>query len=400
MREGWAMASLGEIGTVVTGTTPKTTKLGYYGGDVPFIAPGDLGNGLLVRCATKTLTEEGFRQAKPLPEGAVLFTCIGATIGKAGIAARPLATNQQINAIICDSKKADNFYVYYYLTHRADTIRQLAGTQAVPIVNKSTFEEFPIPLPPLAEQREIAAILRTWDKTIEKLHTLIQWKQKLQTWLRQRLIDHETARQNWVPTKLGDVIFERHEYSNRNDEFPALTSSRKGIFLQSDYFTKKITSKNNAGYKIIRRGDFTFRTMSDDGLFVFNRLLAYEAGIVSPAYSVFYANGAYPEFMLYFLNSGYFARLLASEMQGGTRKALRFSALAKMEVLLPDLPEQKKIAEILNASNAELALIEAEIEALSRQKRGLMQKLLTGEWRVQSDEANRNCTRKEAQNAE
>lgn len=81
MLEGWAKASIGEIGTVVTGTTPATSSKRFYGGDIPFVAPGDLGNGLWVTTAEKTLTEEGFRAAKRLPKGAVLFTCIGATIG-------------------------------------------------------------------------------------------------------------------------------------------------------------------------------------------------------------------------------------------------------------------------------------------------------------------------------
>lgn len=88
MRKGWKMASIGEVGRVVTGTTPSTTSPQYYGGDIPFVAPGDLGKGLWIARAEKTLTKAGLAKAKPLPKGAVMFTCIGATIGKSGIAAR------------------------------------------------------------------------------------------------------------------------------------------------------------------------------------------------------------------------------------------------------------------------------------------------------------------------
>ena len=161
-----------------------------------------------------------------------------------------------------------------------------------------------------------------------------------------------------------------------------LTSSRRGLFLQSEYFSKQVTSEDNTGYKIMRRGDFTFRSMSDDGRFVFNRLEKYDTGIISPAYGVFYAEGVCPEFLAHYLNSNYFAQLLARETQGGTRKALRFSALASMEVELPKRADQERIAAILNESHREIDLLYTQLEILRRQKRGLMQKLLTGEWRV------------------
>ncbi len=183
----------------------------------------------------------------------------------------------------------------------------------------------------------------------------------------------------------GSVIRERSERSEVHDEYPVLTSSRRGLFLQSEYFSKKVTSKDNTGYKVMRRGDFTFRSMSDDGRFVFNRLQEYEAGIISPAYGVFYADGACPEFLAHFLNSGYFAQLLTRETQGGTRKALRFSALASMEVDLPSLVGQERIAVILDESRREIALLQKQRDLFQRQKHGLMQKLLIGQWRVKLD---------------
>jgi type I restriction enzyme S subunit len=115
---------------------------------------------------------------------------------------------------------------------------------------------------------------------------------------------------------------------------------------------------------------------------VFNRLEKYESGIISPAYGVFYAGGVCPEFLAHYLNSSYFAQLLARETQGGTRKALRFSALAGMEVDLPKRADQERIATILDESRREIGLLQAKLETLRRQKRGLMQKLLTGKWRV------------------
>ena len=140
MNKGWRKTTIGELGHVVTGTTPSPAVIGFYEGDIPFVTPGDLGKSLLVNDTERTLTQAGLEQAKSIPPGAILYTCIGATIGKSAIAARDLATNQQINSVICRPDKIDNRFFYYLLQFLTNGIKDLASTQAVPIVNKSTFE--------------------------------------------------------------------------------------------------------------------------------------------------------------------------------------------------------------------------------------------------------------------
>jgi type I restriction enzyme S subunit len=134
----------------------------------------------------------------------------------------------------------------------------------------------------------------------------------------------------------------------------------------------------------MQRGDFTFRSMSDDGCFAFNRLSLLDSGIISPAYSVFYVADCCPEFLLHFLNSSYFTNALNRESQGGTRKALRFSSIARMEVDFPSSLEQERISGILDASLGEIKIEKQRLALLREQKRGLMQKLLTGIWQVKT----------------
>ena len=253
-------------------------------------------------------------------------------------------------------------------------------------INQATVEGIPVALPSVREQRNIAAIVRDWYAAIETTERLIAAKERFHRWLQQRLIEQRAARHHWETQELGGLIRERSERSIQHDEYPVLTSARRGLFLQSEYFSKQVTSEDNTGYKIMRRGDFTFRSMSDDGRFVFNRLEKYDTGIISPAYGVFYAEGVCHEFLAHYLNSNYFAQLLARETQGGTRKALRFSALASMEVELPKRADQERIAAILDESHREIDLLQTQLEILRRQKRGLMQKLLTGKWRIQMEE--------------
>ena len=77
---------------------------------------------------------------------------------------------------------------------------------------------------------------------------------------------------NWETLKLGKILTSLNNKSVIQNQFPVLTSSRSGLFLQSDYFKKIVASKDNTGYKVLKRGQFTYRTMSDDGFFKFNQL--------------------------------------------------------------------------------------------------------------------------------
>ena len=200
MVKGWRKVSIGDIGRVITGSTPATALPEFYGGDIPFISPGDLGKSLIVDKANRTLTQTGLAKARPVPAGSILYTCIGSTIGKSAIAGRTLATNQQINSVICEPEKADSTFIYYALDFRAESIKRLAGTQAVPIVNKTVFENVTFSIPPLAEQRKIAEILRTWDEAIEKLEVLKAAKERLG----RRLIHILLTGQKRYPEYIGE----------------------------------------------------------------------------------------------------------------------------------------------------------------------------------------------------
>jgi len=170
---------------------------------------------------------------------------------------------------------------------------------------------------------------------------------------------------DWTSTRLGDLLRPSNERSSRNDQFPVLTSSRSGLHLQSEYFNRVVASKDNTGYKVIRKGQFTYRAMSDDGFFRFNRLSEQEAGIISPAYEVFECETqkADPIFMDYLLNSGIVLSQIYGAAQGGTRLSLRLSTLSEFDAEIPPLPEQKKIAEILSGIDRS---IQAEVNMASK----------------------------------
>jgi type I restriction enzyme S subunit len=161
----WEEKSVGDLGDVVTGSTPSTAKREYYDGDVPFVSPSDISELRFVETTKTTLTELGFEETRPIRAGSTVFVCIGSTIGKVAQIRRGSATNQQINSVVPNSDHDDAF-VYYALVQNADRVAKLAGIQAVPIVNKSLFSAVRLPVPKRNEQHRIATCLSSLDDLV------------------------------------------------------------------------------------------------------------------------------------------------------------------------------------------------------------------------------------------
>lgn len=161
----WEMKSIGQLGEVVTGSTPSTARAEYYGGDRHFVSPADISDDRFIGKTKTTLTAQGFSQTRPIKANSILFVCIGSTIGKIAQNRQECATNQQINSVVTNSHHSDGF-VYYALSGLADKIADLAGIHAIPIVNKSLFSSVELAVPELSEQTRIADCLSSLDETI------------------------------------------------------------------------------------------------------------------------------------------------------------------------------------------------------------------------------------------
>ncbi|MFA8384363.1 MAG: restriction endonuclease subunit S [Pelagibaca sp.] len=159
MKAGWNLREIGEAFQTVTGNTPSKSAAHFYGQDIPLVKPPELTDGD-VSSASDGLTESGAAVARVAPEGSVLVSCIG-NLGKIGLATRPLAFNQQINAIYPDPSLAlPRFTFYQTLSPQfREQLDALAAGTTVSIVNKSRFNSIKVHLPPLEEQERIVAVL-------------------------------------------------------------------------------------------------------------------------------------------------------------------------------------------------------------------------------------------------
>jgi len=177
-KEGWEFKRLCEIAQIATGNTPLTSDRTNYGEDYFFVSPADLGKSKWILDTEKKLSEKGFCIARKFPKNSILFTCIGSTIGKSGIANRELTSNQQINAVFPNESYCSDF-LFYVLILLSNKIKSSASEQAVPLINKTEFSEILIALPPiLTEQKAIASILNDMDAGIEALERkLVKYKE-------------------------------------------------------------------------------------------------------------------------------------------------------------------------------------------------------------------------------
>ncbi|MGV0879418.1 restriction endonuclease subunit S [Martelella sp. FLE1502] len=170
--EGWEVGPLSRFGKVYTGKTPSTSDDEAWGGDTPFVTPGDLSDErAIVVDSSRYVSEHGTRRGRVMPAGAVAVTCIGSTVGKTGILNEPCMTNQQINTICC--REEVSLFVYETCISLRSYLQRISGKQAVPIVNKSTFENILVAHPTLEEQIEISKIALEIEKNLKtQLNTL------------------------------------------------------------------------------------------------------------------------------------------------------------------------------------------------------------------------------------
>jgi len=179
----WPLVMIKNHARVVSGGTPKSSVPDFWGGDVAWVTPKDLADldGKLIGDTPRKITRRGLKScsAELLPPNSVLFSS-RAPIGHVAVTTIPMATNQGFKSFV-PSAELDATFLYWWLkTHRSQ-LEQLGNGATFKEVSKAVVERIQIPLPPLAEQQRIAAILdqadhlqRLRQRTIDRLKELGQ----------------------------------------------------------------------------------------------------------------------------------------------------------------------------------------------------------------------------------
>lgn len=165
----WEKNRLDQCTNIISGGTPKTSVKEFWDGDIFWATPKDLSN-LEIPYLDETprrITQKGLDNsgAEVLPIGSVLFSS-RAPIGHVAINRVPMATNQGFKSFVPIPGKLDAKFLYYWLRKSHDYLNSLGNGATFKEVSKAIVSRIEIPLPPIAEQKRIAAIL---DKSFQRL---------------------------------------------------------------------------------------------------------------------------------------------------------------------------------------------------------------------------------------
>jgi type I restriction enzyme S subunit len=249
---------LSALGNIQTGSTPSTSEESFWGGEYPFVTPAELDDIHPIIETPRTLSNAGASQSRLLQEGAVMVCCIG-SLGKIGIAGRSLVTNQQINSIEFDCRKVYPRYGFYACQRLKPKLLSMAPATTIPIVSKSKFGQLEIPLPPLPEQRRIAAILDKADALRAKRREALAQLDELTQSIFIEMFGHPVKNELCWPKKqlreLGRVVTGRTPSSSKEGMFgghiPFITPGD----LESDEPIKRTVTEFGASeVEVVREG--------------------------------------------------------------------------------------------------------------------------------------------------
>ncbi len=191
--------------------------------------------------------------------------------------------------------------------------------------------------------------------------------------------------------EIGQIAREVSAVNGTTDDLPVLSCTKyDGLVDSLQCFNKQVFSHDTSKYKVVRRGQFAYASNHiEEGSIGYQDFVP--AGLVSPIYTVFQADASRVDdgYLYKLLKTEKLRQLFAASTNASVdrRGSLRWKEFSRIHIPLPPLNEQRSINEVLNTAKQEIALLQAESGALKTQKRGLMQKLLTGEWRVTVDAA-------------
>ena len=404
----WDVVKLDKLGKIITGSTPKTSNQDFYlNGTRLWASPSDLGKAKEVKTTNTKLSKLGFEEIRVLDKRSILITCIGSTIGKMGIAYEEMSSNQQINAITCNKTNNPDFY-YYVLFNIKDKIQKLAGTQAVPLLNKTDFSQIKVIQPPLKEQEKIADILSTADEKIDAITLQIQKAETLKKGLQKKLFIEGVGHTKFKDTGLSIVypmrrIPEAWELKKLSDITTKITDGahftptyvEDGIpFLRvTDLKSKDLLSSaikyipEDEHIELVKRckpeyGDILY---SKNGTIGLTRIITWDW-----EFSIFVSlclikpkrSSIIPEYLKYYLTSDIVHTQIKIRSKQGTVTNLHLEEIRDFFITVPPLEEQQQIANILLAADEKLEVLRAKKEKYETLKKGLLQKLLSGEVRV------------------
>jgi type I restriction enzyme S subunit len=415
--EDWGIRKVSELFKVETGTTPSTKKKDYWtNGHINWITPTDLSRleaTIRIDKSERKITESALNETSLnlLPKDSIVIST-RAPVGYVAVLNERSSFNQGCKGLIPiqPNNVCSTFYCYYFI-FQSNSLKKLSGGSTFKELSKESLENFRVPVPPIREQRKIAEILSTVDQAIQKVGQAIEKTVRLKKGLMQELltkgIGHKDFKntpigklpKKWCIRKLGEIAEFKNGINFRKSQ------RGSGGILTIDVLNM-YGERLSADLKNLYRVNISFNKCSDyflkkgDILFVRSSLKREGAGwaalfngskepvifcgfIIRARLAV---QDLIPEFLVYFLRSPISRQKVISGSGQVAVTNITQETLKVLNIPVPELDEQQKIAEILSSVDKRIETLRKRKERLKKVKRGLMEDLLTGKKRVKLED--------------
>ena len=369
------MAKLGEVCTIVSGSTPKTSVTSYWDGNIKWITPAELNEDTFyIMDSVRHITEEGKEKTglSYLPTGTVILSS-RAPIGKTAIAGCKMCCNQGFKNLIC-SDAIYNEYLYFFLKSKTDYLNSLGRGATFKEISKSIVENIEIPLPEVNQQKEIA-------EKFKKLEQLISLRKqqlaKLDELVKARFVElFGDVSQKDALKNLCNFIDYRGKTPDKVDiGLPFITAKNVRMHYMS-FDTQEFISKESYD-KVMTRGiprvgDVLFTTEAPLGnvcripqlnteFYIGQRIITMQTDVLAPAY------------LEYALSSDDFKKELNKKSSGSTVTGIRSKLLEEMSIPVPPLSLQNDFAAFVGRVDQQKQTVQQSLEKLELMKKALMQ---------------------------
>ena len=422
----WRVVRLGEVAEYMkAGGTPSRKETRYWGGNIPFVLIEDMTScGLYLASTKETITPEGLEHSSAwlVPPGSLLLSMY-ATIGETCINLIPVATNQAILAIIPSSTFCPEFGAYL-LKFYSGRLAQYNVQSTQKNVNKGIVENFPIPLPPLPEQRAIAHVLRTVQRAKEATEGVIAALKELKKSLMQHLFTYGpvpvTERErvplqeteigplpaHWRVVRLGEVAEFGQNRTMQKPKASLIPFMPMSLLPEDTIYISQWEMRRDKEIRSgipIQNGDFLLAKITPSFENGKQGIVKDIPGGWGYASTEVIPIRPYPElhteYLAFYLKQPSIRQELAGKMEGSTgRQRLPKMAVQQLLIPLPPLDEQREIARMLQAVDAKIAAEQARRAALEELFKSLLHELMSGRIRLSDfpleeklDSQNRNA---------
>ena len=404
--EGWRIARLGQVAEVVGGSTPSRARPEFWGGDIPWVVPSELTElaGRYLQGSRESITIDGLESAglRVLPAGSILLTT-RATIGLVAINTLPISTNQGFQSLV-RRNGTESLWLYYCISSKRRELERRGAGRTFREVSRDSVRALPILLPPLAEQRAIAAVLDSIDEAIESADEVIAATERLRDALLHELLTRGLPGQHsewkevpglgaipasWKAVRLGKVCdvprygagAPAQPFDPNQPRYVRITDiTDDGHLRRTD--ARSADPERVEGYEL-QAGDLLFARSGSVGRSYLYR--PEDGPCVYAGYLIRFrarSNAAVPRFLELWTRGQFYRRWVASMLRAGAQPNINATEYSSLPVALPPLAEQTAIAAVLDSVDASIERAREERAVLSTVVTSISDALLTGRVRV------------------